>query len=62
MKRRTFIIPVGLLFLVAAVLGPEPGDARSIKMPNPGIEDEASRPSAAASRVSASGSPSPTTA
>ncbi|MEK6815102.1 MAG: DUF6569 family protein [Nitrospirota bacterium] len=40
MKRRTFIIPVGLLFLVAAVLGPEPGDARSIKMPNPGIEDE----------------------
>lgn len=40
MKRRTFIIPVGLLFLVAALLGPRSGNATTIRGPKPGIEDE----------------------
>lgn len=40
MELRPFLIPAVLLFFCTAAFGPGASDARSLKMPNPGTEDE----------------------
>lgn len=40
MQRRPLLISAASLVFCAALLGPNAGDARSLKMPNPGMEDE----------------------
>ncbi len=40
MNRRAFLISAGLFLLLTVALGPEPGDATTIRGPNRGTEDE----------------------